>query len=191
MPQRQAGRRFCQGACQKKPVVPKSGAMNFPAATLATFILAAFFGSICSAQTFAPTPVKSSPDAAQLEALAKKIDEQNAKIDTLSQQILKLQQQLASARPGIMIGEGAPATSSTTSTITPAPAEPAAKSSNGNPHIVARGETLTSIAKMHGVTVSDLQKYNHIDNPLKLQAGQTIMIPTSPTPAPSTSSSGE
>ena len=166
--------------------------MNFPAATLATFVLAALFGSIGSAQTFAPTPVKSSPDAAQLEALAKKIDEQNAKIDTLSQQILKLQQQLANTRPGVMIGEGPPATPSTaTSTITPAPAEPAAKSSNGNAHIVARGETLTSIAKMHGVTVSDLQKYNHIDNPLKLQAGQTIMIPTSPTPAPSASSSGE
>src|SRR5713226_8604516 len=112
MPQRQAGRQFCQGACQKKRLMPTSGAMNFPAATLATFVLAALFGSISSAQTFAPTPVKSS-DTAQLEALAKKIDEQNAKIDTLSQQILKLQQQLASTRPGVMIGEGAPATSST------------------------------------------------------------------------------
>ena len=166
--------------------------MNFPAATLATFFLAALFGSISSAQTLAPTPTKPSPEAAQLQALAKKIDEQNAKIDTLSQQILKLQQQLANTRPGVMIGEGAPATSTTaTSASTPAPIEPAAKSSNGNTHIVARGETLTSIAKMHGVTVSDLQKYNHIDNPLKLQAGQTILIPASPTPAPSGSSSGE
>jgi LysM repeat protein len=171
-------------------VVPKSGAMNSPAVTLTTFFLLALFGSIASAQTFAPTPVKSSPDAAQLEALAKKIDEQNAKIDTLSQQILKLQQQLSNTRPGVMIGEGAPTTSST-STSTPAPVEPAAKSANGNTHIVARGETLTSIAKMHGVSIGDLQKYNHIDNPLKLQAGQTILIPASPTPAPSGSSSGE
>jgi LysM repeat protein len=44
---------------------------------------------------------------------------------------------------------------------------------------------------MHSVSVSDLQKYNHIDNPLKLQAGQTILIPPSPTPAASASSSGE
>jgi len=161
--------------------------MNSPAVALATFLLAALFGSISSAQTFAPTPVKPSSDAAQLEALAKKIDEQNAKIDALSQQILKLQQQLANTRPGVMIGEGAPATS----TGTPAPAESATKPANGNAHVVARGETLTSIAKMHGVTVSDLQKYNHIDNPLKLQAGQTILIPASPTPAPSASSSGE
>ena len=172
--------------------MPKSWAMNLSAVTIVTVFLAALFGSISSAQTFAPTPAKSSSDAAQLEALAKKIDEQNTKIDTLSQQILKLQQQLANTRPGVMIGEGAPTTSTTaTSTSTPAPAEPAAKSSNGNTHIVARGETLTSIAKMHGVSVGDLQKYNHIDNPLKLQAGQTILIPTSPTPAPSASSSGE
>jgi LysM repeat protein len=181
------GTGFARGACQKKPLMPESGAMNPSAVTLAMFVLTALFGSISSAQTLAPTPVKPSADAAQLEALAKKIDEQNAKIDMLSQQILKLQQQLASTRPGVMIGEGAP----TTSTTTPAPAEPSTKPANGSTHIVARGETLTSIAKMHGVSVSDLQKYNHIDNPLKLQAGQTILIPASPTPAPSGSSSGE
>jgi LysM repeat protein len=32
-----------------------------------------------------------------------------------------------------------------------------------------------------------LQKANHIDNPLKLQAGQTITVPTSGTPTPSAS----
>ena len=67
--------------------------------------------------------------------------------------------------------------------------EPPAKSGNGNSHVVARGETLTSIAKMYGVSVSELQKYNHIDNPLKLLAGQTLLIPPSPIPSPS--SSGE
>jgi len=157
------------------------------AIALAVFFGAAFLSPIASAQTFAATPAKSS-DAAQLEALAKKIDEQNAKIDTLSQQILKLQQQIANARPGIMIGEGAPTTSATT---TPSPEASPRVSADGNSHVVARGETLTSIAKMHGVSVSDLQKYNHLDNPLKLQAGQTILIPPSPTPAPSASSSGE
>jgi len=54
---------------------------------------------------------------------------------------------------------------------------------------LARGETLTSIAKMYNVSVSELQKYNHIDNPLKLMAGQTLLIPPSPIPSPS--SSGE
>jgi len=113
----------------------------------------------------------------------------------LSQQILKLQSQLSNQRPGVMIGEGAPSTStpastSATSTSTAAaPVESSAKSGNGNSHIVARGETLTSIAKMHNVSVGELQKFNHIDNPLKLQAGQTLLIPPSPIPSPS--SSGE
>ena len=63
-------------------------------------------------QTFAPTPhsAATQPAAtqtAQLQELTKKIDEQNAKIDMLSQQILKLQLQLSNQRPGVMIGEGA------------------------------------------------------------------------------------
>jgi LysM repeat protein len=154
---------------------------------LVAFISTASLKLIASAQTSEPSPAKSS-DAVQLEALAKKIDEQNAKIDMLSQQILRLQQQIANARPGVLIGEGASPPSAAT---TPLPDASAHGSADGNSHVVARGETLTSIAKMHGVSISDLQKYNHIDNPLKLQAGQTILIPPSPTPAPSASSSGE
>src|SRR6266567_4081689 len=164
---------------------------------LAAFVFVALASSNSFAQTFAPTPKTSATQAAanqtaQLQELTKKIDEQNAKIDMLSQQILKLQLQLSNQRPGVMIGEGAPSTStstSTTPTSTPTPGDPSAKVSDGNSHVVARGETLTSIAKMHNVSVSDLQKFNHIDNPLKLQAGQTLLIPPSPIPSPS--SSGE
>jgi LysM repeat protein len=129
--------------------------------------------SIAAGQTLAPTPNRANPNV-DLQTLARKIDEQNAKIDLLSQQILKLQQQIAgNTRPGVMIGEGAP-TSSPAASTTPEPSHPGG---NGNTHIVARGETLTSIAKTHGVTVGELQKLNHIENPLKLQAGQTILIP--------------
>jgi LysM repeat protein len=126
-----------------------------------------------SAQSPAPDAPKSA-ESAQLEALAKKIDEQNAKIDALSQEILKLEQQLSHARPGVMIGEASPAPANA--------AAPAASSSHpalaGNTHTVARGETLTSIAKMYKVTVDDLQKANNIEDGRKLQAGQTITIPT-------------
>ena len=162
---------------------------------LAAFVFVALASSNSFAQTFASTPKTSATQAAanqtaQLQELTKKIDEQNAKIDMLSQQILKLQSQLSSQRPGVIIGEGAPSTStSATSTSSAAPAESSAKAGNGNSHIVARGETLTSIAKMHNISVSELQKFNHIDNPLKLQAGQTLLIPPSPIPSPS--SSGE
>jgi len=164
---------------------------------LAAFVFVALASSNSFAQTLGATPKAAATQTAanqtaQLQELTKKIDEQNAKIDMLSQQILKLQLQLSNQRPGVMIGEGAPSTStstSTTPTSTPAPGDPSAKAGDGNSHVVARGETLTSIAKMHNVSVSDLQKFNHIDNPLKLQAGQTLLIPPSPIPSPS--SSGE
>ena len=80
-----------------------------------------------------------------------------------------------------MVGESPPSPEN--------PAAPAASPSHpaaGNTHIVARGETLTSIAKMYKVTVDELQKANHIEDGRKLQAGQTISIPTpaAPTPTP-------
>ena len=156
--------------------MPRFLGMKFLAITAAGLSFAVLFSPPMCAQT----PAQSS-DAAQIEALAKKVDEQSAKIDTLSQQILKLQQQLANVRPGVMIGEGAPSPAAS-----PSPAE-MARPANSSTHIVTRGETLTSIAKMYKVGVDELQKFNHIEDGRKLQAGQTVFIPTSPTPAASPS----
>src|SRR5438128_7944406 len=155
--------------------------MKLPASLCATLIL-----PFCaaSAQTPAPEAAKSA-EAAQIETLAKKIDEQNVKIDALSQEILKLEQQVSHIRPGVMIGESTPA-----ATGAGAPAASSSHPAGGNAHIVARGETLTSIAKMYKVTVDELQKANHIEDGRKLQAGQTISIPTSATPTPSPAASG-
>ncbi len=153
---------------------------------LATSFFAALFSgfsllSTAAAQTPSPEPSKSV-DVPQLEALAKKIDEQNAKIDALSQEILKLEQQIAHIRPGVMVGENTP------SPATPiAPTESVSRPINGNTHTVARGETLTSIAKMYKVTIDELQKANNIEDGRKLQAGQTIVIPSPPASAPSAS----
>jgi LysM repeat protein len=147
-----------------------------------TLLSAIMLGANASAQTFAGNDKTEK----MLEALSKKIDDQNAKIDTLSQQILKLEQQVSKVRPGVMIGE-TPSPSPTSN----APAEaskPAPTQQSGNNHVVAKGETLTSIAKMHKVTVEELQKFNHIENDRKLQIGQTIMIPpagSSPGASPS------
>src|SRR2546425_10258973 len=116
---------------------------------LAAFVFVALASSNSFAQTLGATPKAAATQtaanqAAQLQELTKKIEEQNAKIDMLSQQILKLQSQLSNQRPGVMIGEGAPPTStSTASTSTPAAAEPSVKAGDGNSHVVARGETLT------------------------------------------------
>ncbi len=163
--------------------MPTFEAMNLCAMSLTAMLVTAWLLPLGSAQTFTPAATQPS-DAAQLEALAKKIDEQNAKIDTLSQQILKLEQEISKKRPGVMIGENAPspATSSVPTDSLPRPA-------GGSTHTVARGETLTSIAKLYKVGVEELQKFNHIEDGRRLQAGQTIMIPASPAPIASPASS--
>ena len=148
---------------------------------LAAIFCAVLVSAFCAAFAQTPAPETAKPaDGAQIEALAKKIDEQNAKIDALSQEILKLEQQISHIRPGVMIGEATPSPANA--------AAPAMSSSHtaatGNTHIVARGETLTSIAKMYKVTVDELQQANHIEDGRKLQAGQTITIPTSATQTP-------
>jgi LysM repeat protein len=135
-------------------------------------LLSAIMLSVIS---FAQAPAANEKTEKMLEALSKKIDEQNAKIDTLSQQILKLEQQVSKFRPGVMIGE-TPSPSPTANATADA-SKPAPTQQSGNSHVVAKGETLTSIAKMHKVTVEELQKFNHIENDRKLQIGQTIMIP--------------
>jgi LysM repeat protein len=145
-----------------------------PMKILATGLLAIFFSTISWAQT----PNEKSTTA-QLEAISKKLDEQNAKIDALSQQILKLQEQVS--KPGVIIWEATPAPSASSS----ASAEPTHPS--GNTHTVMRGETLTAIAKQYKVSVDELQKFNHIEDGRKLQAGQTIMIPTAGAAAPAAS----
>jgi LysM repeat protein len=144
--------------------------------------LCAFF-FLPVAAAFAQTPQPSSAPGEML-TLERKIDELNAKIDALSQHILKLEQQVS--RPGMLIGETSPspvpnAATTTTESAHPSPA-------NGTTHVVARGETLTSIAKQYKVGVEELQKFNHIEDGRKLQAGQTVMIPP-PSASPAASAS--
>ena len=153
---------------------------------LALASVAFVFAAMVCPNAVAQTPGDKS-EKALLEALGKKIDEQNAKIDILSQQILKLEQQVAKVRPGVMIGETpSPVPSHSAATATPAP-------QSGNSHVVAKGETLTSIAKMHKVTVDELKKFNRIENDRTLQIGQTIQIPpsaSSPGASPTASPAG-
>src|SRR3989440_7780469 len=166
--------------------MPECRPMHRVAIASLTLLSALMLCANASAQTFAGNDKTEK----MLEALSKEIDEQNAKIDTLSQQILKLEQQISkNTRPGMIIGETpspSPTTSNGATTEAPKPTQ-----QSGNSHVVAKGETLTSIAKMHKVTVEELQKFNHIENDRKLQIGQTIMIPPSASsPGASTTPNG-
>ena len=117
-------------------------------------------------------------DKAALATLSKKIDEQNIKIDALSQQILKLQEEVAGLRsgPAATVAKSVDETGSPSSAATP---------ESGPTHVVTRGETLTSIARQHKVSVADLQKLNHIQNDRTLQIGQTLVIPGAGAASPS------
>jgi hypothetical protein len=55
---------------------------------------------------------------------------------------------------------------------TPPSAVPAGKT-----HVVASGETLSSIATHYGVTVAALERLNHIQDARKLRSGQTLVLP--------------
>src|SRR5438477_3705788 len=70
-----------------------------------TFLFAAMIYTTAPAQL----PSGDRSEVARLDELARKIDLQNAKIDTLSRQILKLEQQISAIRPGVLIGEPAAA----------------------------------------------------------------------------------
>lgn len=162
--------------------------MKVRAAGLVSFLFTVIAAASLRAQS--PPPPPDHSDAARLDALTKKLDDVNTKIDALSQHILKIEQQVATAsRPGVMIGEPTtpPPTASQPPPVPPDAAKPTPPQS-GNSHTIAKGETLTSIAKMHKVTVDELQRFNHIENDRKLQVGQTIMIPT-PGASPSASAS--
>jgi LysM repeat protein len=63
------------------------------------------------------------------------------------------------------------------------PPQPAAtKTANAHEHIVATGETLSSIAGRYHVTVAALKSANHIVDERKLRIGQKLVIPSTARP---------
>jgi len=62
-----------------------------------------------------------------------------------------------------------------------AEAVPRAEAVPGTKHTVAKGETLTSIAKQYNISLADLTKANKIENDRKLQIGQILSIPAAKT----------
>lgn len=59
----------------------------------------------------------------------------------------------------------------------PAPAPAPKTSKHTRTHVVARGDTLASIAKANGVSVAELKRANHIVDERKLAVGQVLTIP--------------
>ena len=54
----------------------------------------------------------------------------------------------------------------------------------GRVHVVRRGETLSSIARLYGVSVWALAQANHLSNPNWIYVGQRLVIPGGGLPSP-------
>jgi N-acetylmuramoyl-L-alanine amidase len=70
------------------------------------------------------------------------------------------------------------------STPAPAPAPAPAAPAAGGSHTVARGETLSGIAKRYGTTTRALQDANGISNPNLIRVGLRLTVPGAAAPAP-------
>lgn len=142
--------------------------------------------------------------AQELRELRQAVQQQSKQIEVLAEQVGKLTRALEAqkggdvvAKPAEPIPAPAPAAAATTSVESPKPAaepapataEPAkgegipkAEAIPGTKHVVAKGETLTSIAKHYNISIADLKSANKIDNERKLQIGQILSVPTAKAP---------
>jgi len=134
----------------------------------------------------------AAPAGDELKILRQMLEQQSRQLDVLAQEIARLNLLLEGktpASPGVAPSP-AEAPAGADSSIPKAVAAEAAPSAGGPVHIVAKGETLTAIAKRYKVTVPDLLKVNKIADVRKLQIGQTLVLPPgaklpeSPTPQP-------
>ncbi len=86
----------------------------------------------------------------------------------------------------IQVGQSLTLPTGTTASAPDSSPSPApAASPTGTVHEVSRGETLASIARLHGVSTATLAQANSIADPNLLKAGKTLAVPTSTTASPS------
>jgi LysM repeat protein len=151
------------------------------------------------------TPGSNAPAGDELKVLRQMLEQQSKQIDVLAQEIARLNLLLEAKTPtadnlgpspGAVAAARAEASAAAPAepsipTALPADATETPKAVPAGPvHIIAKGETLTAIAKRYKVTVPDLLKVNKIADVRKLQIGQTLAlppgakVPESPTPSP-------
>lgn len=153
------------------------------------------FSSLCAATAFgallAPSFAADSSLTQEVHELRRDLQMQSKKIEALTQKIADLGaliKQRDEAKPSpepapsvatpIATAPAATGTKAAKPAATPAPEAPKAEPVAPTiPHVVAKGETLTGIAKQHNVPLHDLLKLNKNTNDRKLQIGQTLKVP--------------
>lgn len=145
-------------------------------------------------ETSANAGSSPAPGTDDVRVLRQLIEQQSRQIETLTQQVSKLDQ-LLEARSGTATAAATPAVTQnmppvqeSVASATPATEPPKAVAATpgadgGMTHVVAKGETLTVIAKHYKVSIADLLKVNKITDERKLQIGQTLTIPANAKPS--------
>ncbi|MCE9610206.1 MAG: LysM peptidoglycan-binding domain-containing protein [Chthoniobacter sp.] len=127
----------------------------------------------------------------EVHELRRDLQMQTKKIDALSQQLTelgKVMRERADARPAPEPASPTPAVAPPKTVAAPRETKPAAPAPEPEApkavpvpppisHVVAKGETLTGIAKQYNVPLADLLKLNKNTNDRKLQIGQTLKVP--------------
>lgn len=133
---------------------------------------------------------------AELKAVRQVLELQSKKLDLLTEEVAQLRQRMADSNPG-KVGATAPIDNVPAPDAAPPPEPPrpdpahaeaprAEATGGGIKHLVAKGETLTSIAKHYNVPLVELQKANKNLNERKMQIGQVLNIPAPSTPESAT-----
>ena len=150
------------------------------------------FLSLCAAGIFGvlltPLSAANSSVAQEIHELRRDLQMQGRKIEALTDKIADLTRvikQREEAKPApapappipIAVAPPAEEAKPTVETPTAAPKAAPVPLPPTISHVVAKGETLTGIAKQYNVNLSDLLKLNKNTNERKLQIGQTLKVP--------------
>jgi len=166
------------------------------------------FALLASASLLLPlAAVAQDAQAQEIRELKLLVEMQMKRIDELTVQVGRLVQAIEAQRAAALPGQApkrdivAPSPFSGVTELKLQPAKPPtsegdaaaaqpsrdtevpkAEAVGGVRHTVAKGETLTSIAKQYNIPLADLQKANKDVNDRKLQIGQTLTIPAAKVP---------
>ncbi len=128
--------------------------------------------------------------AQELRELRQVVQMQTKQIELLAEQVSRLTRALYAQHPP-ELAPSAPTTTLEPVKLSPEPVPEAPKAEAipkaeavpaGAKHVVAKGETLTSIAKQYNIPIADLKNANKIENERKLQIGHVLTVPAIKTP---------
>lgn len=150
--------------------------MNFPAVVCSVTLLVA-------TTTVAQEPTSSTPaTVGDIKLIRQILEQQSRQIETLTQQVERLVQLLQERHAAApTVGTTPLAADMPPNPVSePVPILPATPARRT--HVVIKGESFSSIAEKYGISITELMKLNPMQDPRKMQIGQTLILPIEETP---------